>query len=138
MLLLLVGSLSPDMQSKVEKSAISKCFKFGSGKRYNSLGLWKIPLNIAGKDVMLETDLGKVELPCLISRAALKRAQCTLLLETDEAIIYGKKVNLDLTNSGHYALPIRGQDQSEEVFVNITGSDKIEKAKKLVHHHKVL
>ena len=81
-----VESLSTEMQKKVERCPSRKVFKFGSGVRHCSLGLWKIPLTIAGKNVMLQKDIVDMDLPCLLSRPALKRAGCTLLLENDQAI----------------------------------------------------
>ena len=85
----LIDSLTPEMSKKVEKSISCKNFKFGSGQKYPSLGVVRIPLKMADKNVMLETDVVDMDLPCLLSRPALKRAGFTLLLETDEAIING-------------------------------------------------
>ena len=41
-----------------------------------------------------------------LSKSALKKAGTVLRLDEDKAEIFGNKINLDCTSSGHYALEI--------------------------------
>ena len=54
-------------QAKVEKYDSKKTFKFGGSERRKSRGFWRIPCFIAGKNVMLETDIVSADIPCLLS-----------------------------------------------------------------------
>ena len=65
--------MSEESQAKVEKLESIKTFRFGGGERRKSLGFWRIPCKIAGRKVMLETDVVEADIPCLLSKAALKR-----------------------------------------------------------------
>ena len=64
---------------------------------------------------MLETDVVEADIPCLLSKAALKRAGTVLKLETDQAEIFGRAIDLESTSSGHYADKILdvGENQDE-------------------------
>ena len=80
---------------------------------------------------MLETDVVEADIPCLLSKADLKRAGTVLKLETDQAKIIGRTIDLQSTSSGHYALQILnvGENQ-EEVLITQLG-DNFEKRNKL-------
>ena len=121
---MLVGSMSEENQVKVEKLESIKTFRFGGGERRKSLGFWRIPCKIAGRKVMLETDVVEADIPCLLSKAALKRSGTVLKLETDQAEIFGMTIDLESTSSGHYSLEIFdvGENQ-DEVPIAEFGSD---------------
>ena len=97
---------------------------------------------MVGKNVMLETDIVSADIPCLLSKPALKRAGTVLRLDEDRAEIFGNTINLDCTSSGHYALEIEDckteevKISNEEVFVNELSKDYQSKVKQLVKIHK--
>ena len=70
----LVESLSEQSQAKVEKYESEKTFKFGGGERRKSCGFWRIPCFMAGRNVMLETDIVNADIPCLLSKPEPIRA----------------------------------------------------------------
>ena len=88
-------------------------FKFGGETCFKSKGEYSLPAVIAGKEVMIKTDVVESDIPLLLSRTAMKRAAIKMDLENDTATIMGKEVALNLT-SDHYCIPI---DKSEEVPV---------------------
>ena len=133
---IVVGSLSEDSQSKVERLESSKTFRFGGGERRKSCGLWRIPCRMAGKNVMLETDVVDADIPCLLSKTALKRAGTILKLDTDQAEIFGNVIDLECTTSGHYALDIRDVEREEEVYIGELTNDYEKKEKEVVKIHK--
>ena len=89
-------------------------FKFGGGTCLKSKGGYSLPAVIAGKEVMIKTDVVESDIPLLLSRTAMKKAAIKMDLENDTATIMLKEVALNLTTSGHYCIPI---DKSEEVTV---------------------
>ena len=89
-----MGSLSEESQSKVKRLESFKTFKFGGVERRKSCGLWRIPCKVAGKNVTLETDIVEADIPCLLSKEALKKAKTVLRLETDQAEMFGNEIDL--------------------------------------------
>ena len=133
---ILIGSLSEESQKKVEKYESTKTFRFGGGERRKSLGFWRIPCKMAEKNVMLETDVVDADIPCLLSKSALKRAGTILKLETDQAEIFGNVIDLENTTAGHYALSICDVGNEEEVLIGVLDDDYNKKAKEVVKIHK--
>ena len=101
-----LDSLSEDDHSKVMKNEGIKVFKFGGGTRLRSNGEYDLPMCIAGRQVKVKTDVVDSDIPLLLSRSTMKKASIKMDLETDTAEIFGKEVNLNLTSSGHYCIPI--------------------------------
>ena len=99
---------------KVQHSIGERVFKFGGGTRLKSKGEYNLPAIIAGKEVIIRTDVVESDIPLLLSRTAMKKAAIKMDLENDTASIMGKDVSLNLTTSGHYCIPI---DKAEEVAV---------------------
>ena len=130
---ILVGSLSEESRAKVEKLESVKTFRFGGGERRKSLGFWRIPCKLAGRNVMLETDVVEADIPCLLSKADLKRAGTVLKLKTDQAEIFGRTIDLESTSSGHYALKILDVGENEyEVLSARFGADFERKEKEII------
>ena len=112
-----VKSLTPEQQSQLERQHSEKLFRFGGGEILKSLFAIEIPAVIAGNNVTVKTDVVSSDIPLLLSLDAMKKAQLKLDLVNDCAEVFGKRVSLDHTSSGHYCLPI-GKQQIEvgEVF----------------------
>lgn len=109
-----IQSLDKDDRQKVKQTEGQRVFKFGGGTCLKSKGEYSLPAVIAGKEVMIKTDVVESDIPLLLSRTAMKKAAIKMDLENDTATIMGKEVALNLTTSGHYCIPI---DKSEEVLV---------------------
>ena len=118
-------------------------FRFGDGIEVNSTEIVKFPAVIGTKKVMIEANIVKNDIPLLLSRASMKRAQMVLNFETDTAEFLGNKVNLYCTSSGHYCLPLTNlllqhkPNSSASILLHmlnlkqISRSEKREKAMKL-------
>ena len=109
-----LNSLSDGDRKRVRKNVGHKTFKFGGGERLQSKGEYSLPGIIAGKEVTIKTDVVHSDIPLLLSRGAMKTAGVKMDLENDTANIFGKDVALNLTNSGHYCIPI---DKAEKITV---------------------
>ncbi|CAC5390514.1 unnamed protein product [Mytilus coruscus] len=103
-----------DNKAKIFKEDGNKVFKFGDGTRLKSIGEYSLPAVIAGKDVIIRTDVVDSDIPLLLSRTAMKKAGVKMDLENDTAEIFGQHISLNLTSSGHYCIPI---DKTEEIPV---------------------
>lgn len=54
----------------------------------------------------IRTDVVTCNIPLLLSRSSMKKAEIIIDLNNDTAIIFGKRVKLGVTTMGHYTLPI--------------------------------
>ena len=55
---------------------------------------------------MLNTDIIASDIPLLLSRKSMKKADMALDFKNDNAIVFGESVKLITTKSGHYTIPI--------------------------------
>ena len=69
---------------------ISQMFKFGGGEIMRSKGEYSLPAVVAGKDVMIRTDVVGSDIPLLLSRSAMKTTGVKMDMENDTANIFGK------------------------------------------------
>ena len=105
-----MNSLDEDQKQKIARSDSARIFKFGGGTRLISEGQYEIPATLAGHKVKIRTDVVDSDIPLLLSKAAMKKAQMKLDLVHDTAEIMGEQVTLNCTSSGHYCVPIIQDD----------------------------
>ena len=55
---------------------------------------------------MLNTDIEASDIPLLLPRKSMKKANITLDYKNDHAVIFDQSIQLIVTKSGHYAIPI--------------------------------
>lgn len=133
-----VRSLSQSAQSKIVCTPSNNKFRFGGGELLRSKGKYIIPAFVAGKSVNIETDVVDSHIPLLLSLQSMKKMGLKLDTVTDTAEIFGKKVSLNFTSSGHYSVPLC-EDQvfyTEDVLKVDLGSNLEEEKCKLKHMHK--
>ena len=131
-----IETLNDTDKAKVSIQPSSKTFKFGIGTA-PSIGEYRIPVFLAGENMMLKTDVVDSEVPLLLSRQYMKELEISLNLVTDSAVIMGKEVPLNFTSSGHYCLPLTktGNDVSAYV-VDLKKSHHGDLNKSLLHIHR--
>ena len=101
-----LGLLSPSDLDKVKLDSSSKIYKFGGGERRRSLGVATIPVNFAGMNVCIKTEVVDAEIPLLIGNSSLKKADAVMHFSSRTAEFFNKKVLLKETSSGHYSMDI--------------------------------
>ena len=79
----------------------NKVFKFGNNGRLLSQGAYKIPVTLAKTDVLLEMDVVESDLPLLLSKKAMKKAQMKIDLAGDTVTAFGNTEKLLTTTGGH-------------------------------------
>lgn len=108
-----------DMGGQVLSSVESnRPFKFGHGPVVNAVKMITIGGKIGKTKCNIETEVVPLDLPLLLSKESLKRAGTELNIPCDEAIMFGEKINLELTSSGHYCVNILDDQDSESVNGN--------------------
>ena len=118
-------------------------FKFGHGSLIYSDKVVTIAAKIGKTNCKIKVEVVPIELPLVLSKESLKRAGAELDIPNDEAILFGEKLKLELTSSGHYCVSIMGnqnKDEVEDVMYSKTtfqGMNDAEKRKKLLklHYH---
>ena len=97
-------SLNQEDRDKIWQTDGEKIFKFGGEMQLKSEGEYSIPAFIAGKHVIIKTDVVDSDILLLLSRSAMKNARVKLDLEHNRPQIFGQDVALNLTPSGHYCI----------------------------------
>ena len=130
--------------SKVQEFSSDTSFKFGNGERIKSIKRVKIPTYIGGKKVFLETDVINGDLPLLLSKDAMKKAEMSIDFIKDEVTIFGHTQKLLFTSSGHYCIPLsnstqdkvpnnEGQSEILTLFGSVSSSEDKEKMMLKLH-----
>ena len=125
----------PEDSKKIPYEERTKCFKFGDGLKVKSLKKVTLPCVIAKMNVKIISDVVDADIPLLLSKTAMKRARMTLNFNNDTAEMFGKRIKLLCTTSGHYHVPIsrpppdRGKLRHILFLNNIDKKGKVEKLK---------
>ena len=68
----------------------------------------KFPVTIGTRKVFFAADLIDCDLPLLLSKESIKKADTQINFKNDEVIMSGQKLKLKFTSSGHYAITLNG------------------------------
>ena len=121
-----LNSLGEDARGQVTREVSNQTFKFGGGTRLTSKGKYTIPAVMAGKQVKITTDVVDSDIPLLLSKSAMKKARMRLDLENDTAEIMGVPITLNLTESGHYCVPLVPEETVFAVdLANLSDSERL-------------
>ena len=70
---------------------------FDNNGKLASQGTYILPCIIAGKTCTIEVDIVKSDIPLLLSKKVMKKAKMKIDLENDRCAIFGKEIELSLT-----------------------------------------
>ena len=132
----------PEDSKKIPDKEGTKCFKFGDGLKVKSLKKVTLPCVIAKMNVKIISDVVDADIRLLLGKTAMKRARMTLNFNNDTAEMFGKRIKLLCTTSGHYHVPIsrpppdRGKLRHILFLNNIDKKGKVEKLKIATKLHK--
>ena len=114
-----VDGLPAENQEKVVYKPSLNSFKFGSGSIFPSLYKAKLPAVVGGKKIMIETDVVDSDIPMLLSKSAMKKADTSINFKDDSVNMFGVKQEIIATSSGHYAVPLnKSLDILKDVSTN--------------------
>ena len=107
-----IDSLPVDDQNSVKMVSANNRFRFGDQNTVVSLQTATIPVTLGPKKVKLNTDIVDRDLPLLISRESMKKAGMAIDFATDTANVFGARIPLKVTRSGHYTVPLTAGTQA--------------------------
>ena len=97
--------LHPATKKLVKVESSKKVFRFGGGERRKSIGTFYIPCSLEGINTVLVVDgVHQKDLPCLLSKKAMKKADTEIYMRRDEIKIFGQTAKLRENPSGHYIM----------------------------------
>lgn len=91
---------------QISRKESNQTFKFGKGDSIKSCEKIVIPVTLGQRKITIESDIVDADIPLLLSKDALKKAETILDFNNDIAIMFGQKQTLIPTESGHYAIPL--------------------------------
>ena len=123
-------SLDSDDLSKIHTKASNEVFKFGKGESIRSKGKIIIPVQFGTRKATIESDIVEADVPLLLSKEALKKAETVLDFNNDTALMFGEKQTLIATESGHYAIPLsitqERDAEEEQITLIVSASEKVD------------
>ena len=128
-----------DSLTKAERESISETsgsarFRFGvGGPVFVSERKVTFPAIIGSRKVSIEADIIECDLPLLLSKESMKKADTQINFKEDEVTMLGQKLKLHFTTSGHYSVPLgcatSEEEKVEETFLKIEELDRESKRK---------
>ena len=79
--------LHVNARNQIREYPSQNTFRFGGNLIKSSIGWLNIPCSINGINTMLQIDVIDLEIPCLISKEAMRNAGVKIDLTTDEVVI---------------------------------------------------
>lgn len=101
-----LDTLSVSDRRTVTSKSSSFRFRFGDGKTYVSNRTVNIPVHFGSVSARLDTSIVECNVPLLMSRISLKRAEASLDFSNDEITILGEDVPITISKSGHYCVSL--------------------------------
>ena len=97
-------TLTDEEKRRITEEKSSTRFRFGvGGPIYVSERKVKFPAMLGTKKVTIESDIIDCELPLLLSKESMKRAETAINFKDDKVSMLGQTLDLKFTTSGHYA-----------------------------------
>ena len=103
------NNLSEVDQRKITSSPGEKSYQFGDGKQVHAIKTATIPIKLGKHPAVLHTDVVDADIPLLLSKAAMKKANMQLDFHQDCIKVYGQEIPLVTTSNGLYSMPITKQ-----------------------------
>ena len=99
-------SLSSEELNNIKCERIETIFKFGNGKVCHSTEQITIQVVVVVQNVLVTTEIIKNDIPLLLSKDRMKKANTYIDFANDTIVIWNKEVRVKFTTSGHYCIPI--------------------------------
>ena len=101
-----ITSLNENEKQKIKHHTPGNTYRFGDGKLFPALQNVDIPISLGSRNVVLNTDIVASDISLLLSRKSMKKANMTIDFKNDHTVIFNQSIQLLVTKSGHYAIPI--------------------------------
>ena len=74
-----------------------------------------MPATIDEEPVRVRTDVVREEIPLLLSKKSMKKAETNIGFKTDTVSMFGSQQNFITTSSGHYAVPLGQRARMDKI-----------------------
>ena len=101
-----IDSLSEVQEANTVFLTSSSIYRFGHGKTFKATKKTQIPAKISSHNVLIEKDVINSNIPLLFSWASMKQADMNMNFKDNTASVLDKTIELVVTKSGHYAIPL--------------------------------
>ena len=101
-----ISSFSFDEKTKIRRHTGTNTHQFGDGNLFTAIKNVDIPVVLGKQHVMLNTGIVASDIPLLLSRKSMKKADMTLDFKNDNDVVFGESVKLITTKSGDYTIPV--------------------------------
>ena len=99
-------SLTENELKKVSVEKSDSLFKFGNNKLIKSKRRVNIPCLIGNRNVTLACDVVDCQIPLLLSKESMKKANTQIDFKSDTVQMFGSSIKLSFTSSGHYCISL--------------------------------
>ena len=120
-----VETLSESVQNRLFMSPSKSSFRFGTGTEVKSLFSVKLPCKLAGLEIEIHCDVVGCDIPLLLSKKSMKRANMVLDFKNDSLKVFNKILKLNTTESGHYYIPLASPSLETSHVSNVLFVDKL-------------
>ena len=120
-------TLKEEEKAQMEEKTSERMFRFGDGAKVQAVKNVVIPAKIGEKQCKISTDVVELDLPLLLSKSALKKANAVIDMKKDEATLFGQKMKLEQTSCGHYCVNLRNKGDykiGDKVFFKRPSEDE--------------
>ena len=122
-----IDTLSEEEVKEVKFEPSISQFKFGNAQIYKSIHNVIFPAVIGFKKILIAADVLDIEIPLLLSKTAMKKANTVIDFHNDCVTMFGNKIKLLFTSTGHYCITLNKKvdiaygrgDVSRVYFVNL-------------------
>ena len=101
-----IDSLSNGNARRIRHLTKREKFRFGDGPVFESVDCVEIPVFIGNKSLTLTTQVVTCNIPLLLSRTSMKKAEGHIDLKQDKVTLFGEKIPLKISKSGHYCIAL--------------------------------
>lgn len=112
---LYLDTLSRSDRRSVHRDSDNCRFRFGDGDIITSREIVTIPVQFGSQRVKLRTNVVSCDVPLLLSRESLKRADAEIDFKRDTVSLLGELVDVKVSRTGHLCVPLTLEMQTQHV-----------------------
>lgn len=110
-----IDTLSRAEHMLVEKHTDNSTFRFGDGDPVVSRELIVIPIQLGSHKLKLMTSVVDSDVPLLISRVSLKRAQAQIDFKHDKLLVFDEPVDVFISETGHMCVSLVSREPKQTI-----------------------
>ena len=133
-----ISQLPETEKQRMEVMESNRVYKFGGGEMRPSKCLVRLPCNLAGKNVILSTEVVEADIPLLIGDSSLEKANAVLHIAPCKVELMGNMIPMEKTASGHFSIEIKipkPEDKETEMCLVVQQEELTDANLEKLHHY---